>query len=111
MFGTLPNVRKSSWLENKDNYYITYNTMDKVQKWKIFSYYNIKVTSDYLETNFDNKKTHEKFIKLITKRSKKNFKTTVTPDDKILTLSNCYNTDARFVVHAVLVKEETTQES
>lgn len=111
MFGTLPNVRKSSWLENKDNYYITFNTMDKVQKWKIFSYYNIKVTSDYLETNFENKKDHEKFIKLITKRSKKNFKTTVTPDDKILTLSTCYNTDARFVVHAVLVKDEQTKET
>ena len=111
MFGTLPNVRKSSWLENKDNYYITYNTMDKVQKWKIFSYYNIKVTSDYLETSFSNKKDHEKFIKLITKRSKKNFKTTVTPDDKILTLSTCYNTDARLVVHAVLVKDETNSET
>ncbi len=111
MFGTLPNVRKSSWLENKDNYYITFNTMDKVQKWKIFSYYNIKVTSDYLETTFDNKNEHEKFIKLITKRSKKNFKTTVTTEDKILTLSTCYNTDARFVVHAVLVKEEDTKQS
>ena len=111
MFGTLPNVRKASWLEKEDNYYITFNTMDKVQKWKIFSYYNIKVTSDYLETTFTNKKAHEKFIKLITKRSKKNFKTTVTPDDKILTLSTCYNTDARFVVHAVLIKEENIKES
>ncbi len=111
MFGTLPNVRKSSWLEKEDNHYITFNTMDKVQKWKIFSYYNIKVTSDYLETTFDNKKEHEKFIKLITKRSKKNFKTTVTTDDKILTLSTCYNTDARFVVHAVLVTDEDDKQS
>ena len=111
MFGTLPNVRKTSWLENQDNYYITYNTMEKVQKWKIFSYYNIKVTSDYLTTTFENEKDHEKFIKMITKRSKKNFKTTVTTKDKILTLSTCYNTDARFVVHAVLVEEEQTQES
>ena len=111
MFGTLPNIRKSSWLDNEGNYYITFNTMEKVQTWKIFSYYNIKVTSDYLETNFDNTKDHEKFIKLITKRSKKNFKTTVTTDDKILTLSTCYNTDARFVVHAVLVNDEIVQES
>lgn len=111
MFGTLPNVRKKSWLENEDNYYITFNTMNKVQKWKIFSYYSIKVTSDYLETTFDNTKDHEKFIKLITKRSKKNFKTTVTTDDKILTLSTCYNTNDRFVVHAVLINEENTKES
>ena len=109
MFGTLPNIRKKAWLDNKDNYYITFNTMDKVQKWEIFSYYSINVTSDYLETNFATKKEHEAFIKKITKRSKKKFGVTVTPDDKILTLSTCYNTDARFVVHAVLVTEENEQ--
>ena len=111
MFGTLPNIRKKTWLDNEDNYYITFNTMEKVQKWKIFSYYNIKVTSDYLETTFETKSEHEKFIKMIINRSKKNFKTTVTTDDKILTLSTCYNTDARFVVHAVLVNEDESMES
>ena len=109
MFGSLSKVQKKSWFDNEENHYITFNTMEKVQKWKVFSYYNIKVTSDYLKTFFKNDKEHEKFIKMITNRSKKNFKTKVTTEDKILTLSTCYDTDARFVVHAVLVEEEETQ--
>ena len=44
-------------------------------------------------------------------RSFKNFKVDVTTSDKILTLSTCYNTKDRFVVHAVLVTEEEMQES
>ena len=106
MFGTLPNIRKKSWLDNKDNYYITFNTMNKVQKWKIFSYYVVDVTSDYLITNFESDKDHQAFIKKITKRSKKNFKEEVTTKDKILTLSTCYNKEDRFVVHAVLINED-----
>ena len=106
MFGTLPNIRKKSWLEKEENYYITFNTMEKVQKWRIFSYYTIDVTSDYLTTNFESEKDHKAFINKITKRSRKNFKVTVTPEDKILTLSTCYNTEDRFVVHAVLVNDD-----
>ena len=111
MFGTLPNLRKSSWFDKEENHYITFNTMDKVQKWRVFSYYTIKVTSDYLVTNFENIQEHEAFIKKITKRSKKNFKVDVTTDDKILTLSTCYNTKDRFVVHAVLIDDENQQNS
>ncbi len=111
MFGTLPNVRKKSWLEKNENHYIIFNTMEKVQKWKIFSYYTIKVTSDYLVTNFETDKEHNAFIKKIKNRSHKNFKVDVTKDDKILTLSTCYNTKDRFVVHAVLVNEEENNAS
>ena len=52
MFGTLNNVTKESWYTNESNLYITFNTLYKKMKWKIFSIYGIDVTNDYLYTNF-----------------------------------------------------------
>ena len=45
---------------------------------------------------------------MISKRSKYKFDQTVTTDDKILTLSTCLDNNRRLVVHAVLVKNDTT---
>lgn len=103
MFGSLTNLRKSKWTNNKGNYYITFNTLYKEHRWKIFSYYGIDVTSDYLHTNFESDEEKQSFIDMIKGRSEYNFDTEVTIDDKILTLSTCLDNDQRFVVHAVLV--------
>lgn len=105
MFGTLPNLRKSNWINKKDNYYITFNTLYKEEKWKIFSFYGIDVTSDYLITNFLDDKEKQSFFDMITARSEHNFNTKIGVDDKIITLSTCLDNNQRFVVHAVLVKE------
>ena len=43
---------------------------------------------------------------MIITRSKYNFKTFVSEDDFILTLSTCYKTNERLVVHAKLIKKE-----
>ena len=63
-------------------------------------------TTDYLKTEFENKKDFDSFVKLI--RGRSNFKTNdkVEFGDKILTLSTCAgNGEKRLVVHAVLIKE------
>ena len=52
MFGTLPKMRKSAFHKNKENYNITFNTLYENGTWKIFSYYGIDVTNDYLYINF-----------------------------------------------------------
>lgn len=105
MFGTLPKMRKSAFHKNKENYNITFNTLYENGTWKIFSYYGIDVTNDYLYINFAEEETHQEFINLITNRSEHDFGVEVTPEDKILTLSTCLDDNKRFVVHAVLVQE------
>lgn len=104
MFGTLSNLRKSNWQNNKNNWNITFNNLYKEGAWKVFSIYGIDVTSDYLMTNFNDPADKSAFINMIKGRSEYNFNVNVDENDKILTLSTCLDTDRRFVVHAVLVK-------
>ncbi|HAB67562.1 MAG TPA: SrtB family sortase [Firmicutes bacterium] len=104
MFGTLTNLRKSRWQDNKNNWNIKFNNLYKEGTWKVFSIYGIEVTSDYLITNFLNPDDKQAFIDMLKSRSEYNFDTNVTVNDKILTLSTCLDTNERFVVHAVLVK-------
>ena len=110
MFGTLNNVTKNNWRNNPDNLYITFNSMYEQMTWKVFSIYNIEVTSDYLYTNFNTNEEYQKFINLIKNRSNFKFDTEVTTQDKILTLSTCLDNNRRLVVHAVLQKETKNQE-
>lgn len=110
MFGTLNNVTKNNWRNNPDNLYITFNSMYEQMTWKVFSIYNIEVTSDYLYTNFNTNEEYQKFINLIKDRSNFKFDTEVTTQDKILTLSTCLDNNRRLVVHAVLQKDTKNQE-
>ena len=110
MFGTLNNVTKKKWQNNEANHYITFNTMYKSMKWKVFSIYSIDVTSDYLYINFENDENYQNFIDLIKSRSNYQFNTEVTTNDKILTLSTCLDNDKRLVVHAVLVTSDENSE-
>lgn len=106
MFGTLKNVLTSNFRKNKDNMIISYDTPNDQYKFKIFSGYRVEYTTDYLRTDFENKKDFDAFVKLIKGRS--TFKTSdkVEYGDKILTLSTCAgNGKKRLVVHAVLIKE------
>lgn len=105
MFGTLKNVLTSNFRKNSDNMIISYDTPNGQYKFKIFSGYRVKYTTDYLKTDFENKKEFAAFVKLIKGRS--TFKTSdkIEYGDKILTLSTCANNGKRLVVHAVLIKE------
>lgn len=103
MFGSLKDTLKSSWQNNKDNYIIKISTEKENSIWQIFSVYKIATTSDYLETFFSDNE-FESFINLIKGRSSYNFETNVTNEDKVLTLSTCYNDNDKMVVHAKLIK-------
>jgi len=105
MFGSLKNVIKNSWLENKDNHIIKLATEENSTLWQIFSVYIIDTTNDYLITNFSNEKDYNNFLNKITKRSIYNFNTNINNEDKILTLSTCYNQTQKLVVHAKLIKK------
>ena len=103
MFGSLKDTLKSSWQNNKDNYIIKISTEKENSIWQIFSVYKIATTSDYLQTTFSDNE-FESFISLIKERSSYNFETNVTNEDKVLTLSTCYNDNDKMVVHAKLIK-------
>ena len=112
MFGSLKDVFKKDFFDNKENNYIKIIDTDN-QKfiYQIFSYYIIEKEEYYITTSFDNDSSFNKFINTISKRSYKNFKIKVTKDDNILTLSTCSgtgNTTKRKVVHAKLIKNNVT---
>lgn len=105
MFGTLRNVVKKTWYENKDNYIIDLVTPDGEFAYKVFSVYVIKSEDYYINTKFKDNNEFDKFVKTLTKRSRYNFNVKVDGKDQILTLSSCYdNNDRRVVLHAVSVK-------
>lgn len=105
MLSSLQYVLRDSWLNNKDNYIIEFNTLKYPHKWEIFSIYTIKETNDYLRTRFV-ADDFNKFIDKIKKRSIKDFNVEVNENDKILTISTCYiDTNHRLVVHAKLMDD------
>ena len=74
--------------------------------WQIFSTYKIPTTSDYIKTSFISDDEYMAFLETIKNRSEFNFNVDLNSDDKILTLSTCYNDTEKMVVHAKLIKYE-----
>ena len=106
MFGSLSNTLKKSWFNEKNNHIIKVSTEKENGLYQIFSIYHIPTSSDYLKTNFSTDDEYKEFINLIKNRSIYKFNTEVTTNDKILTLSTCYRTNEKLVVHAKLIKYE-----
>lgn len=103
MFGSIPSMLSSSYLNNSDNYYIKMSTPTSNTVWKVFSIYTIEPEVYYLKTNF-NTDTYKQFVDTLLDRSVYNFGINVTTDDKILTLSTCDNTGTkRIAVHAKMI--------
>ncbi len=107
MFGSLKNILKSGWLNNTDNYIIKLSTETHNTLWQVFSVYRIPTTSDYLKIDFYSSEDFIDFTNKLINRSKHNFNTTINENDKILTLSTCYNDDDKVVLHSKLIKIET----
>ena len=74
--------------------------------WQVFSVYHIKTENYYITTDFKNDEEFQKFINTISSRSKLKFDATVDVNDTILTLSTCYKTDEKVVLHAKIIKKE-----
>ena len=106
MFGSIPNMLYSGYLNNSSNYYIKISTPTSNTVWKVFSIYTIEPEVYYLKTNFKTE-PYDKFLNTLKSRSIYNFGIDVTSDDKILTLSTCDNTGTkRVAVHAKMINIE-----
>lgn len=104
MFGDLTFATSRWWYTNPQNQIITFNTLGKEMKWRIFSVYRTDYTTDYLKTNFYNDEQFMEFVNLIKDRSINDFNVGVKPGDKILTLSTCTGSNnRRLAIHAVLI--------
>ncbi len=106
MFGTLRKITTNGWVNNTNNHVIKISTETENTLWQVFSIYRIPNTNDYLQIDFKNNNEFLNFANMLIKRSSYDFKTTVGANDKILTLSTCYNDDEKMVVHAKLIKRE-----
>ncbi len=106
MFGSLRKILTSGWLNNVNNYVIKLSTEEENTLWQVFSVYRIPTTNDYLKIDFSNDEKFLEFANTLINRSAFNFNTTVSANDKILTLSTCYNDDDKVVLHAKLIKIE-----
>ena len=103
MFGSLKKVVKKEWYTNSKNYIINFSTEKNNMLFQVFSTYTIEPESYYITNNFDNDEEYEKFINVIKARSVYNYNVDVNTNDKILTLSSCYNSSKRVVLHAKLI--------
>lgn len=103
MFGSMRKVIKPSWYNNKNNYIITIATPRGNQKWQVFSTYTIEPESYYITTNFKDNDEFNNFINTLKQRSVYNYGVDVNTNDKILTLSSCYDNEKRMVLHAKLI--------
>lgn len=106
MFGSLKNILKSGWLNDKNNYVVKLSTEKENTLWQVFSIYHIPTTNDYIEVNFNTDTDFMNFTNMLLNRSQYNFNTTVSENDKILTLSTCYSNNEKLVLHAKLIKKE-----
>lgn len=105
MFGSMRNVIKQSWYNNKNNHIITIVTPRGNQKWQVFSTYTIEPESYYITTSFKDNDEFNNFINTLKQRSLHNYGVEVNASDKILTLSSCYDDKKRMVLHAKLISK------
>lgn len=105
MFGSLKKVVNKSWYTNPNNYTVKISTPAENSVWQVFSTYTIEPESYYITTNFNDSQAYTDFINKLKSRSVYNYNVDVTSNDKILTLSSCYNDEKRVVLHAKLVNK------
>lgn len=103
MFGSMRKVIKPTWYNNKNNHIITVATPSGTRHFKVFSSYTILPESYYITTNFKTEDEFKIFIDTIKQRSVYNYGVDVNINDKILTLSSCYDNEKRMVLHAKLI--------
>lgn len=106
MFGSLRDTLDKKWF-NKMNYHvIKISTLEKNYIFQIFSIYTIRTTNDYLYINFNEIEKYIKFLNKLKNRSIHNFDVLLDENDKIITLSTCYNNSKKLVLHAKLINSE-----
>ena len=106
MFGSIPSMLNSGYLNNSNNNYIKLSTPNTNTIWKVFSIYVIEPEVYYIKTNFYNE-DFGGWLNTIKERSVYDFGVSVDESDKVLTLSTCDNTGTkRIAVHAKMINIE-----
>ena len=95
MFGSLKKILKDRTINEIEVY-----DNGKYVKYHIFSVYIVEPVNDYLRINFSDSE-YLNFLKFIKSRSAYDYGIEVNKEDKILTLSTCYQKDKRLVIHAI----------
>lgn len=109
MFGPLKELyNNKNWFNDSNNHYIKLSTNNYNSVYKIFSLYVINTTSDYLYIDFNSDDIYYDFLSKLKERSYYDFQTDLNINDKIITLSTCYNKKEKLVIHAKLIKQENT---
>lgn len=103
MFGSLRNTTKEKWYKNKNNRIIKVSTDNKMMLWEVFSTYNIEPESYYITNEITDDEERLEFYNTLKRRSVYDYDVTLNMDDKILTLSSCYDNTKRMVLHAKLI--------
>lgn len=106
MFGSLRRTVKQDWAENKNNRIIKISTPSSMLLFEVFSSYTIEPESYYITSEFSGDEEFSTFIDTIKSRSFYDYNTSVSIDDKILTLSSCYDNKKRMVLHAKLIAKK-----
>lgn len=106
MFGSLRKTIKKEWYQNRNNHIVKISTEGENTLWQVFSTYRIKTTNDYIQTEFDTDEDYLQFLKMIRERSIYNYQINLNENDKIITLSTCYDDNTKVVLHAKLIKRE-----
>ncbi|MBE6903596.1 MAG: class B sortase [Ruminococcaceae bacterium] len=108
MFGSLTFCRDDWWYNVKTNHFIFLNTATQKTVWQIFSIYVTTVDFNYIKTGFSGEEDFSEFVQSLNDRNTiPTLKADATSDDKIITLSTCYNISKRLVVHGKLIKSES----
>ena len=102
MFGKLRYYRLDSSYYEKHQYYQMI-TGDKIYRYHIFAYENVKDNSDLFTVYREGNEDFEQFLSDVRAASMIKTDITVTKDDKVITMVTCNGeADERFLVHAVL---------
>ena len=103
MFGSLRKTTKQSWYKNKNNRLVKITTSNKKMLWEVFSTYIIEPESYYLKDQLSNSEERLEFFNTLKQRSVYDYGVSLNENDKILTLSSCYDNTNRMVLHAKLI--------
>lgn len=105
MFGSLKNLFNKEYFNSSKHEVYIYTPIDNYV-FEVFSFYKIETTNDYTRINFENDDDYLNFIKMLKDRSANDLKVDVKADDKIITLSTCFNNREKLVMHAKLKKNK-----
>ncbi|MDE6292215.1 MAG: class B sortase [Bacilli bacterium] len=103
MFGSLNKLTKKACLNDSSEHNIYISNRKYNYVFEIFSIYRIETTDDYIKTSFTDDEFAD-WLELIKNRSIHNFNVDLTKDDKVLTLSTCYENEKKLAIHAKLIR-------